>query len=66
MSFFKQLGAKESLTKERKKKNGMIRGCASEAKSDGDQLVQSVLAVADQGTDFPASCGLRTATALTS
>lgn len=44
----------------------MIRGCASEAKSDGDQLVQSVLAVADQGTDFPASCGLRTATALTS
>lgn len=46
MSFFKQLGAKESLMKERKKKS-MIRGCASEAKSDGDQLVQSVLAVAD-------------------
>lgn len=44
----------------------MIRGCASEAKSDGDQLVQSVLAVADRGTVFPASCGLRTATALTS
>ena len=65
MSFFKQLGAKESLMKERKKKS-MIRGCASEAKSDGDQLVQSVLAVADWGTDFPASCGLSTATALTS
>ena len=42
MSFFKQLGAKESLMKERKKKS-MIRGCASEAKSDGDQLVQSPL-----------------------